>query len=72
MEIASRSQRLGLTPERLQTFIEVLVTTKDPDRAHASAIEGLDIPRQDEPFIRSLLGGNPLAQLLREGYAPKK
>lgn len=70
-EIEVRAQAAGITPERVQTFVRVLLETKDPNRAHDSAVAGLSISSDDEPFVKSMLGGNPIAQLLREGYQPK-
>jgi hypothetical protein len=64
--MTERANDVGLTGERIETFIQVLLKTKNPEHAHAAAIEGLTISPDDEAFVRSILGGNPLAQILRE------
>jgi hypothetical protein len=66
-QIAGRARRIGITPARMRTFITVLVETRDSEEPHRRAVDGLTIDPTDEAFVRSLLGGNPVVQLLREG-----
>ncbi len=48
-----------------------LQRTHDSDAAKRKALDGLIIQTGEKDLVDAVLGGNPIAQLLREGWVSK-
>ena len=59
-KIRVKAQEIGITAERLQTYIDTLFKTKDAQAAFERATDRLEIKPEDQSFVREVFGGNPM------------